>query len=49
MKKKIKIIFTGGGSSGHVTPSFPLISALWNKGVNIFYVGSKKGIETYAY
>lgn len=45
MKKKIKIIFTGGGSSGHVTPSFPLISALWNKGVNIFYVGSKKGIE----
>ncbi len=45
MTKKIKIIFTGGGSSGHVTPSLPLISALQNKGVAIFYVGSKKGIE----
>lgn len=45
MKKKIKIIFTGGGSSGHVTPSLPLLSALQNKGADIFYVGSKKGIE----
>ena len=45
MTKKIKIIFTGGGSSGHVTPSLPLISALQNKGVDTFYVGSKKGIE----
>lgn len=45
MTKKIKIIFTGGGSSGHVTPSLPLISALQNKDVNTFYVGSKKGIE----
>jgi UDP-N-acetylglucosamine--N-acetylmuramyl-(pentapeptide) pyrophosphoryl-undecaprenol N-acetylglucosamine transferase len=45
MTKKIKIIFTGGGSSGHVTPSLPLISALQNRGENIFYVGSKKGIE----
>lgn len=45
MKKKIKIIFTGGGSSGHVTPSLPLISALQNKGIDIFYIGSKKGIE----
>ena len=45
MTKKIKIIFTGGGSSGHVTPSLPLISALRNKDIDIFYVGSKKGIE----
>ena len=45
MKKKIKIIFTGGGSSGHVTPSLPLISSLKNKNIDIFYVGSKKGIE----
>jgi UDP-N-acetylglucosamine--N-acetylmuramyl-(pentapeptide) pyrophosphoryl-undecaprenol N-acetylglucosamine transferase len=45
MTKKIKIIFTGGGSSGHVTPNLPLISALQNKGVAVFYVGSKKGIE----
>lgn len=45
MTKKIKVIFTGGGSSGHVTPSLPLISALQKKGIDIFYVGSKKGIE----
>lgn len=45
MKKKIKIIFTGGGSSGHVTPSLPLISSLKSKDIDIFYVGSKKGIE----
>jgi UDP-N-acetylglucosamine--N-acetylmuramyl-(pentapeptide) pyrophosphoryl-undecaprenol N-acetylglucosamine transferase len=45
MQKKIKMIFTGGGSSGHVTPSLPLISALQNENVVIFYVGSKKGIE----
>lgn len=45
MTKKIKVIFTGGGTSGHVTPSLPLISALLNKGADIFYIGSKKGIE----
>ncbi|MES2141317.1 MAG: undecaprenyldiphospho-muramoylpentapeptide beta-N-acetylglucosaminyltransferase [Pseudomonadota bacterium] len=45
MKKKIKIIFTGGGSAGHVTPSIPLIQSLKSKGAEIFYVGSKQGIE----
>lgn len=45
MKKNIKVIFTGGGSSGHVTPSLPLMAALKNKAVAIFYVGSKDGIE----
>lgn len=45
MKKKIKVIFTGGGSSGHVTPNLPLMSALQSKGADIFYVGSKNGIE----
>lgn len=45
MEKKIKMIFTGGGSSGHVTPNLPLIVALKNKGAAIFYVGSQKGIE----
>jgi len=45
VEKAIKIIFTGGGSAGHVTPSLPLIQALQAKGVNIFYVGSTHGIE----
>ncbi|BBB14687.1 UDP-N-acetylglucosamine--N-acetylmuramyl-(pentapeptide) pyrophosphoryl-undecaprenol N-acetylglucosamine transferase [Candidatus Rickettsiella viridis] len=39
------ILFTGGGSAGHVTPSFSLIQMLKNKGATIFYVGSKEGIE----
>ncbi|WP_246562480.1 undecaprenyldiphospho-muramoylpentapeptide beta-N-acetylglucosaminyltransferase [Rickettsiella endosymbiont of Dermanyssus gallinae] len=41
----MKILFTGGGSAGHVTPNFPLIQLLKNKGATIFYVGSKQGIE----
>lgn len=45
MGKKIKIIFTGGGSAGHVTPSIPLISAFKLKEAAVFYVGSKQGIE----
>jgi UDP-N-acetylglucosamine--N-acetylmuramyl-(pentapeptide) pyrophosphoryl-undecaprenol N-acetylglucosamine transferase len=40
---KRKIVFTGGGSAGHVTPNIALIKELdnWDK----YYVGSKKGIE----
>jgi UDP-N-acetylglucosamine--N-acetylmuramyl-(pentapeptide) pyrophosphoryl-undecaprenol N-acetylglucosamine transferase len=45
MTKKIKIMFTGGGSAGHVTPSLPLIQAFKSLGAEIFYVGSEKGIE----
>ena len=41
----MKILFTGGGTAGHVTPSVPLIQMLKNKGATIFYVGSKTGIE----
>jgi UDP-N-acetylglucosamine--N-acetylmuramyl-(pentapeptide) pyrophosphoryl-undecaprenol N-acetylglucosamine transferase len=43
MPKK-KIVFTGGGSAGHVTPNIALINELnnnWDK----YYIGSKKGIE----
>lgn len=42
MPKK-KIVFTGGGSAGHVTPNIALINELdnWDR----YYIGSKKGIE----
>ncbi len=42
MPKK-KIVFTGGGSAGHVTPNIAIINELdnWDK----YYIGSKKGIE----
>ena len=45
MSKRIKIIFTGGGSAGHVTPNLPLISAFKRKGASVFYLGSEQGIE----
>ncbi|WP_066306688.1 undecaprenyldiphospho-muramoylpentapeptide beta-N-acetylglucosaminyltransferase [Bacillus sp. FJAT-29814] len=43
MSKKT-IVFTGGGSAGHVTPNLAIISEIRNDW-NIQYIGSKKGIE----
>jgi UDP-N-acetylglucosamine--N-acetylmuramyl-(pentapeptide) pyrophosphoryl-undecaprenol N-acetylglucosamine transferase len=42
---KPKIILTGGGSAGHVIPNIALIGKLRNAGWEIFYLGSKQGIE----
>lgn len=41
-----KIILTGGGTAGHVTPNIALIPELQKRDYEIFYVGSKDGIET---
>ncbi|MBN2221768.1 MAG: undecaprenyldiphospho-muramoylpentapeptide beta-N-acetylglucosaminyltransferase [Vallitaleaceae bacterium] len=40
-----KIILTGGGSAGHVTPHFALLHSLRENQVDILYIGSKDGIE----
>jgi UDP-N-acetylglucosamine--N-acetylmuramyl-(pentapeptide) pyrophosphoryl-undecaprenol N-acetylglucosamine transferase len=40
-----KIVLTGGGSAGHVTPNIALIPALKKEGYEIFYIGSYEGIE----
>ncbi|MBE5834686.1 MAG: undecaprenyldiphospho-muramoylpentapeptide beta-N-acetylglucosaminyltransferase [Butyrivibrio sp.] len=40
-----KIVLTGGGSAGHVTPNIALIPALKEKGYEIYYIGSYNGIE----
>ncbi|MCL2463002.1 MAG: undecaprenyldiphospho-muramoylpentapeptide beta-N-acetylglucosaminyltransferase [Defluviitaleaceae bacterium] len=40
-----KIILTGGGTAGHVTPNLALLPGLREAGYEIFYVGSKTGIE----
>lgn len=42
---KRRIIFTGGGSAGHVTANLILISRLLQEGWEIHYIGSKHGIE----
>ncbi len=42
---KYKIIMTGGGTAGHVTPNLALVPGLKEKGFDIKYIGSKDGIE----
>ncbi|SDM90623.1 UDP-N-acetylglucosamine-N-acetylmuramylpentapeptide N-acetylglucosamine transferase [Paenibacillus sp. yr247] len=39
------IVFTGGGSAGHVTPNIALIHKLEQQGWEIKYIGSATGIE----
>lgn len=41
-----KIILTGGGTAGHVTPNIALIPKLKEAGYQIKYIGSKGGMET---
>ncbi|MCL1855439.1 MAG: undecaprenyldiphospho-muramoylpentapeptide beta-N-acetylglucosaminyltransferase [Clostridia bacterium] len=40
-----RIVLTGGGTAGHVTPHFSLIPRLKAAGYEIHYIGSKSGIE----
>lgn len=40
-----KIVFTGGGSAGHVTPNLALIARLRERGWSVDYIGSADGIE----
>lgn len=42
---KYKIIMTGGGTAGHVTPNLALVPRLKEEGFDIKYIGSKDGIE----
>ncbi|MCK4608277.1 MAG: undecaprenyldiphospho-muramoylpentapeptide beta-N-acetylglucosaminyltransferase [Gammaproteobacteria bacterium] len=39
------VLFTGGGSAGHVIPNLALLNKLREQGQQVFYVGSKAGIE----
>lgn len=40
-----KIVMTGGGTAGHVTPNIALMPALKEAGYEIHYIGSYTGIE----
>ncbi len=40
-----KIVLTGGGTAGHVTPHFALIPHLQREGWEIYYIGTYDGIE----
>jgi UDP-N-acetylglucosamine--N-acetylmuramyl-(pentapeptide) pyrophosphoryl-undecaprenol N-acetylglucosamine transferase len=39
------IVFTGGGSAGHVTPNLAIMAKLKKQGWDIRYIGSAAGIE----
>ena len=41
-----KIVLTGGGTAGHVTPNIALIPELKKQGYEIYYIGSYEGIES---
>ncbi|OPJ60852.1 undecaprenyldiphospho-muramoylpentapeptide beta-N-acetylglucosaminyltransferase [Clostridium oryzae] len=43
--KNYKIIMTGGGSAGHVTPNLALIPKLKENGFDVQYIGTENGIE----
>lgn len=43
MKKRI--VLTGGGTAGHVTPNIALIPELQKQGYEVHYIGSYEGIE----
>ena len=40
-----KIILTGGGTAGHVTPNIALLPRLKELGYDISYIGSHEGME----
>lgn len=40
-----KIVLTGGGTAGHVTPNIALMPTLQKEGYEIHYIGSYEGIE----
>ena len=44
-KKKKKIVLTGGGTAGHVTPNIALLPFLKKAGYEVVYIGSVNGIE----
>lgn len=40
-----RIVLTGGGTAGHVTPNIALLPALMTAGYDIHYIGSYEGME----
>ena len=40
-----RIVLTGGGTAGHVTPNLALIPELQRDGWDIHYIGAEKSVE----
>lgn len=39
------IVFTGGGTAGHVLPTKPIVERLQDRGDRVVFIGSKSGLE----
>lgn len=40
-----RIVFTGGGTAGHVLPAMPVLQSLQGRGWRVSWIGSRAGIE----
>ena len=40
-----RIVLTGGGTAGHVTPHLALLPHLLEEGYDVHYIGTEDGIE----
>ena len=49
MTTKLRMIVAGGGTGGHFFPAQTIRKALQNKGVEVKYIGSQFGVESYHY
>ncbi|PZV16006.1 MAG: undecaprenyldiphospho-muramoylpentapeptide beta-N-acetylglucosaminyltransferase [Pseudanabaena sp.] len=45
LARRPKIVLTGGGTAGHVSPNLALIPSLEAEGWEVIYIGSNNGIE----
>jgi UDP-N-acetylglucosamine--N-acetylmuramyl-(pentapeptide) pyrophosphoryl-undecaprenol N-acetylglucosamine transferase len=41
----VRIILTGGGTAGHITPNIALVPELKKAGFEVHYIGTKEGME----
>lgn len=41
----MKLVFTGGGTGGHIYPALALAESFRKKGDEILYIGSNDGLE----